>query len=166
MTRLVLVGLPGTGKTTVARALSTVWGVEVLDTDDLLSQAVGLAAPQYLREHGEEQFRRREYEALLEALGSDAVVSTGGGIVTLAEARQALAASRTYWLDCADEEILVRVGEGDRPLLGEDRAGSLARLRAQREPWYREVSRARIDSSGTLDDVVGLILDELTKAKA
>jgi len=166
VTRLVLVGLPGTGKTTVARELADRWGLEAVDTDELVSRDVGRSVAQYLRENGEAQFRRREFEALLDALAGDGVVSTGGGVVSLDEARRALAASRTYWLDCDDEQILERVGDGDRPLLGEDLAGSLVRLRVQREPWYREVSRARIDASGTLDEVVALIMDELARASA
>ncbi len=165
MARLVLVGLPGTGKTTVARELGRLWDVVAMDTDELLSRAVGCAAPEYLRRHGEVEFRRREHEALDEALANTGVVATGGGVVTLEAARRQLESQTTYWLDCADEEILARVGEGDRPLLGEDPAGSLARLRTQREPWYREVSRARIDSSGTLDEVVALILDELERTQ-
>jgi shikimate kinase len=159
----VLVGLPGTGKTTVAQELSRVWGVEAVDTDELVSQAVGLAVPDYLRAFGETQFRQREFEALGTALKTDAVVSTGGGVVTLQEARHALATSVTYWLDCSDEDILVRVSDGDRPLLGEDPAGSLALLRARRAPWYQEVSIARVDSSGTLDEVVARVLDELAR---
>jgi shikimate kinase len=164
--RLVLVGLPGTGKTTVARELAAVWHVRAVDTDDLVSVATGVTVPTYLREHGEEQFRRREYAALVEALETDGVVSTGGGVVTLEAARRALASSMTLWLDCANEDILARVGESDRPLLGEDPAGSLVRLRARREPWYREVSRARIDASGPVAEVVSRIVDELAKATA
>ena len=137
------------------------WGVEVIDTDDALASVLGRTVPDFLREAGEEEFRRREYDVLLEALARDAVVATGGGGVTLPEARASLANARTYWLDCADDEILARVAEGDRPLLGDDPKQALTRLRAQREPWYQEVSRVRIDTSGSLDEVVAQVLSEV-----
>jgi shikimate kinase len=159
--RLVLVGLPGTGKTTVARELASRWDVAAIDTDDALAVAVGRSVPDFLREVGDDEFRQREYEVLLEVLASDAVVATGGGSVTLAPARACLVGEKTYWLDCADEEIVTRVARGDRPLLGDDPKASIARLRAQREPWYREVARVRIDASGSLDEVVNHVLDEV-----
>src|ERR1700722_17454023 len=65
---LVLVGLPGTGKTTLARALAERQHVEALDTDDVLTASVGVSAAQYLRDEGEERFRERELEALRSAL--------------------------------------------------------------------------------------------------
>ncbi len=161
MARLVLVGLPGTGKSTVARELASRWGVGVIDTDDAIASAVGRSVPDFLREAGEDEFRRREYETLLAALATDGVVATGGGSVTLAEARSSLAHATTYWLDCTDELILARVASGDRPLLGDDPKRALARLRTQREPWYRDVARVRIDTSGPLDEVVARVLSEV-----
>lgn len=161
MARLVLVGLPGTGKTTVARELASRWGVAAIDTDDVLAAAVGRSVPDYLREVGEEHFRQREYEALVEALATDAVVATGGGSVTLAQARARLVDERTYWLDCADEKIVARVATGDRPLLGDDPSESIARLRAQRESWYREVATVRIDTSVSLDEVIDQVLERV-----
>lgn len=164
MTRLVLVGLPGTGKSTVAKALAARWGVEAIDTDDVLSLTLGRSAPTFLRDEGEEEFRRRELEVLLKALETEGVVSTGGGAVTLDEARRALRSETTFWLDCADEEILRRVAVGDRPLLEVDPVNALARLRAQRQPWYEEVSQVRIDSSGKLEEVVERVLDQMRRA--
>lgn len=159
MARLVLVGLPGVGKTSVAQALAQRLDCGAIDTDDVIALAVGSTAAQYLRSEGEPAFRQRETEALVAALAADAVVSTGGGIVTTPRARELLGEQLTLWLDCDDETILPRLAEIDRPLLGDDPTGALARLRRERDHWYRDVSRARIDASGTLDEVVQLVIN-------
>ncbi|HEY1761365.1 MAG TPA: shikimate kinase [Acidimicrobiales bacterium] len=161
MARLVLVGLPGAGKTTLAGVLAQHWGCDVVDTDDVLATKVGEPAADYLRQHGEEEFRRRELDALRTALQTDAVIATGAGIVTTAPARALIAKETVVWLDCNDATLTVRVGPGERPLLGEDHAGALARLRSERESWYESVARVRIDASGTPDEVASRILHAL-----
>jgi shikimate kinase len=158
MARLVLVGLPGTGKTTLALALGQRWACEVIDTDDAIALHVGVPAAQYLREAGEPSFRERELEALRGALASDGVVATGAGAVTTPAARDLLEAEFTLWLDCDDETLLTRVGDGERPLLGNDHAAALKELRRRRETWYRECSRVRVDASGSPDEVMNGVI--------
>ncbi|HEV2427152.1 MAG TPA: shikimate kinase, partial [Acidimicrobiales bacterium] len=149
MARVVLVGLPGAGKTSVAREVAARWGCPAVDTDDLL----GAPAATLLREGGEAGFRRAEAAALTSALDLDVVVSTGGGVVTTEVARAALTGQVTVWLDADDDTLLARCADGDRPLLGDDPAGALARLRAEREPLYARVARARVDASGPVAEV-------------
>ncbi|HUY16675.1 MAG TPA: shikimate kinase [Acidimicrobiales bacterium] len=161
MARLVLVGLPGAGKSTLARALADAWSCASIDTDDVVATNVGVPVAQYLREHGEADFRERELEALRESLNTDAVIATGAGVVVTNAARHLLEQAPTLWLDSDDEILLERVGEGERPLLGEDHRQGLATLRGQREAWYRSSARRHVDSSGTIDEVVGRIQKEV-----
>ncbi len=163
MARLVLVGLPGVGKTTLASALAAHWGCDALDTDDVIAESTGMSTARYLREQGEAAFRQREIEALRRALESDAVVATGAGVVTTRAARELLEREVTLWLDCDDETLLSRVREGDRPLLGDDHRHALGVMRTQREAWYRSSARLRVDASGTADEVLGRVLQEIER---
>jgi shikimate kinase len=163
--RLVFVGLPGTGKSTLARALADRWHVEAIDTDDVVATAVGSSAAQFLRDQGEATYRVRELEALRAVLDGhgDVVVATGGGIVCTAPARDVLKEEFTLWLDCDDDVILARLGDFDRPLLAEEPARQLAQLRHERADWYAEVSRLRIETTGLTDDVAAHIAREVDR---
>ena len=165
MARLVLVGLPGAGKTTLADVLAQRWSCEAIDTDDVVANQRGDVAAQYLRANSvKKHFRERELDALRSALVGHAVVATGAGVVTTAPARALIARETTVWLDCDDATLIVRVGPGERPLLGEDHAGALARLRTEREPWYESVARVRVDASGTPEEVARRVLEALGSA--
>jgi shikimate kinase len=133
----------------------------VFDTDDELATTTGVPAAQYLRAHGEAEFREREREVLSHVLTLDAVIATGAGIVTTESARALLERENTIWLDADDDTLLERVGDGDRPLLGDDHRGALANLRAQRATWYAEVARARVDTTGALEDVVERVIEHV-----
>jgi shikimate kinase len=164
--RLVLVGLPGVGKTTVAHALAERWGCEAIDTDDLVSTSVAMSSAQYLRQFGETHFRERELDALRSALVGHAVVATGAGIVTTATAREMISHEFAIWLDADDDTLVERVATSDdRPLLGDDRSEGVRRLRAEREDWYRASSRVRVSAAGSPDEVLERIL-AVTKERA
>jgi shikimate kinase len=144
---VVLVGMMGTGKTTVARVLSERLGRPVLDTDTMIERRTGRTVREIFATDGEAAFRALETEVLVEALASPSpsIIAGAGGVVLSEENRIALKQSgaRVFWL-CADPATLVeRVRSGGhRPLLDGDPAGTLQRMFRDREALSREVADA------------------------
>ncbi|HEX3087112.1 MAG TPA: shikimate kinase [Ilumatobacteraceae bacterium] len=144
---LVLVGLMGSGKTTVARIAAERLGRQVIDSDAVIETATGRTVREIFADDGEDAFRSFETAALLDALASPvpAVIAAAGGVVLREENRQALKDSnaRVVWL-CASPSVLVdRVPSGvHRPLLDDDPAGTLQRMYDTRQALYREVADA------------------------
>ncbi len=157
MARVVLIGLPGSGKSTVAAVVGSQLGVEVCDTDVVIAHRVGSTTADWLRHVGESVFRVAEFEALRDCVRRDAVVATGGGVVESEDARDLLAHEFTVWLDAPDEVLAARTSGGDRPLLGTDHEGTIAVLRARRSPWYEAVATVRVGASGSVEDVASRI---------
>ena len=165
MARLVLVGMPGVGKTTVGRALAAELGCDAIDLDDLVSDAVGESAADFIRENGEAPFRRAEAAALRVALLTDAVVSCGGGVVTDEESRDLLReADLVVWLTAPLSTLSERVRNGDRPLLGDDVDAHLKELMTERAPSYEAVASQSVNADRPLRDVVEEIIAHVRKS--
>lgn len=162
---LVLVGLMGSGKSTVARRLARNLGLVLVDLDARVEQCAGCTIATLFAQQGEAAFRDLESQMLTEALASavPSVVATGGGVVVRPGNRDALTRSsrgRVVWLDAAPEVLATRVTgtAATRPLLADDPTAALTRLDAERRAWYDEVADLRIDTAGrSLDDVVDTV---------
>ena len=146
---IALVGLSGTGKSTVAPLLARRRGLVAVDVDRTVEQAAGTTVASLFDELGEDAFRDLEARVLGDALdGSPAVIATGGGAVIRAENRERLGRrATTVWLR-ADVEVLVerlRRSRERRPLLAGDAATALRRIAGEREPLYREVADLVVD---------------------
>ncbi|KKB99484.1 shikimate kinase [Mycobacterium nebraskense] len=148
--KAVLVGLPGSGKSTIGRRLAKALGVGFLDTDAAIEQQTGRSIADIFATDGEQEFRRIEEDAVRAALADhDGVVSLGGGAVTSPGVCEALAGHTVIYLEISASEGVRRTGgSAVRPLLaGADRAEKFKALMAKRVPLYRRVSTIRVDTS-------------------
>jgi shikimate kinase len=148
--KAVLVGLPGSGKSTIGRRLSKALGVSLLDTDAMIEQRTGRDIADIFATDGETEFRRIEEEVVRAALAEhDGVVSLGGGAVTSPGVCAALAGHTVIYLEIGAAEGVRRTGGATvRPLLaGPDRAEKFRSLMAQRVPLYRRVATIKVDTN-------------------
>lgn len=157
---LVLVGLMGSGKSTVGAEVAERLGRRFVDLDDEVAVREGRTVRELLREDGGATFRAAEAAALAEVLAAPEalVLATGGGAVLDAGSRRVLAGSPVVvWLQAPTEVLVSRVardGASDRPLLDDGPAVVLDRLADERSPLYAEVADVRVDSSP--DDPAGV----------
>lgn len=148
--RAVLVGLPGSGKSTIGRRLAKALGVGMLDTDAAIEERTGRRIADIFATDGEPEFRRIEEQVVRDALaGHDGVLSLGGGAITSPGVRDALAGQTVVYLEISVTEGLRRTGGSTvRPLLaGPDRDAKYRALSAQRAPLYRRLATVRVDTS-------------------
>ncbi|HEV2474789.1 MAG TPA: 3-dehydroquinate synthase [Chthonomonadales bacterium] len=162
MQRLFLVGLSGSGKTTVGREAARLLGWEYVDTDELLAARSGMAVGQALVEYGEARFRELETEALAKASEQERVVIATGGGAVIAEANRGLMQQRgllvylrapvaTAW-ERVQEQMRSGGAEAARPLLaGGDGLQRLQALFDARRQWY-EAAPVQIETGEVLPD--------------
>jgi shikimate kinase len=148
--KAVLVGLPGSGKSTIGRRLARAMDLTLLDTDAAIEETTGRTIADIFATDGEKEFRRIEEDVIRAALQShDGVLSLGGGAVTTPGVREALAGHTVVYLEISAAEGVRRTGGSTvRPLLaGGDRAEKFRRLMAERVPLYRRVATIRVNTN-------------------
>jgi len=154
---IVLVGMPGSGKTTVGRLVAERLGRSFIDTDELIERRTGRTPPQLIVEQGEAAFRALERDAVTEACAVEgAVIASGGGAVLDPLNRWAFKEhGLRVRLDAPVDVLAARLWATpvSRPLLGDRLSEGLARTAAERESVYRAVD-VTVDSYAALGDVV------------
>jgi shikimate kinase len=162
MTRIVLIGAPGSGKSTVGHALAAHLQWPFIDTDELIELKANKKITDIFVVDGEEIFRAMEFETLKEVLQeSSAVISLGGGAPISPQAQDELrkSASTIIFLDVSLATAAPRVGfNRDRPLLlGNPRAQWQA-LSDKRRPIYEDLAThaVKVDDMN-VDEIVAVI---------
>lgn len=158
MENIILIGMPGCGKTTIGRLLARKTGKQFVDADDALEARVGRKITDIIPAEGEAAFRTMETDTLAE-LGkqSGLVIATGGGCVTQERNYPLLHQNGTIlWLT----RDLSKLPTEGRPL---SQAGKLQEMFANRQPMYARFADAAIQNDGTVDDTLAQINAALAK---
>lgn len=160
----VLVGPPGSGKTTVGRALAERLGLDLHDTDLAIEAATGRSIPDIFIEDGEPVFRDLERAEVARALSTTTgVLALGGGAVMDPTTRSALDGHTVVFLDVGIADASKRIGfDQSRPLLAVNPRASWVALMKQRRPVYEGVATHVVDTAGrtpedVAEQIVGLI---------
>lgn len=160
MENIILIGMPGCGKSTIGKLLSQMTGRKCIDSDEMIVQLAGKTIPEIFSQDGETHFRHLESQ-VLESLGkqSGLIICTGGGCVTQNKNYPMLHQNGTiFWLQ-RDLSLLSTDG---RPL---SQKGDLLQMHLQREPMYMRFSDFSIDNNGSVLEVASMILEKLEEEK-
>jgi 5-deoxy-5-amino-3-dehydroquinate synthase len=162
---IVLVGLMGTGKSTVGALVAERLGRLLLDSDAMVEARTGRTVREIWLSDGEPAYRVLETDALREALAAPApvVIAAAGGVV-LSEANRLMlrdSGAEVVWLQAAPDELVERVAaQGHRPLLDDDPLGTLRSMEVARRQWYDEVATSTLVTSGrSPDELAAAIYD-------
>lgn len=154
MQNIVIIGMPGSGKTAVSTMLAEKLGRKIFDTDTMVAEKAGVTIPEIFAAQGEAGFRRLETEATAEVGKlSGNIISTGGGVVTVAENYELLHQNGVIvWIE-RDTNKLARDG---RPI---SLSSDLNELYAARLPLYDRFADIKADNNGDINDTVNAIME-------
>ena len=163
---IVLVGMPGSGKSAVGRRLATRLDLAFVDADEEIESAAGKPIMDIFKDHGEAYFREGERKVIARLLGSGPqVLATGGGALLAAETRDNIRRSGiSIWLK-AELPVLMRrvLKRNTRPLLEKDPEGVMRQLMEARYPIYATADITVESRDLPHETVVGEIVEALTK---
>lgn len=164
-----LVGLPGSGKTTVGRQLARRLQLPFVDSDHVIEQRIGCSIRDYFEREGEESFRDVEQTVLDELTHSGScVLSTGGGaVIRAANRRHMRQRGKVVYLNSSPDELIRRLRhDASRPLLQVgDPLARLRELHATRDPLYRESAHFVIETGRpSVATLVNMIVMQLELA--
>jgi shikimate kinase len=164
---IALVGMPGSGKSSIGRRLAPRLGLPFVDADAEIEAAADMSIPDMFAKHGEAYFRAGEARVIARLLDEGpSVIATGGGALLNAGTRSLIRERAvSVWLKAEIPILMRRVRrKSDRPLLqGENPEEKLKELLAQREPIYAQADIIITSREGPHDSVVDSIMESLER---
>lgn len=167
VSKIILVGMMGAGKTTIGKLLSNKLNYNFIDLDKIIEEKSGVKINTIFEIEGESGFRDRELQALRHSLEKDQVIiSTGGGIVTYEKSRTQLIKNNALiiYLKANLQTLCNRLkNDNSRPILNvADKEQVIERLLEEREPYYYDLADMDVDTSHMKSiDVVKFIIKKM-----
>lgn len=164
---IVLIGMRGSGKTTVARILAQKLNKNYIETDGLVVKKRGLGIPEIVKQYGWNKIRELENEVIKDTTTEDnVIISTGGGVVVKEENIALLKKNgKIFWLTCGVATLVKRVGnDPKRPSLTDKKTPleEIEEVLKQREKLYQQAADVIIDTENTTpENVVSKIMENL-----
>lgn len=159
---IVVIGAPGSGKSTIGPLLAEALGTRFVDVDAAIEADEAMTIADIFVTHGEPHFRQLEKTATAVALDDGGVIALGGGAIMNADTRAALKGHDVVWLDCSISTATKRIGmDTARPLLLGNVRGQLIRLLNVRVPLYRDAATITVKTD---DRKPADIVDEILQA--
>lgn len=163
---IFLVGMPGSGKSTIGRQLAEQLHFSFIDLDEEIEKNVGATVQEIFRKYGEDHFRELERQALLNVVkgNTGAVISTGGGTPCFFDNLTVIKSNGiSIFIDTSPAELLKRLSTAEqnkRPTLsdGKELSVTLNKLREERLPFY-ESADIHWDGRQNVDDLIVAIKD-------
>ena len=156
---IVLVGAPGSGKTTVGAVLADRLGLPFRDVDAVIAERVGKPVAEIFADDGESVFRAFEEATTAELLALPGILALGGGAVLSPSTRASLRGHRVIWLRVGLSAAVKRIGlDTARPLLLGNVRGRLLSLLNERATLYAEVATETIDTDNLAPDAVAELI--------
>lgn len=163
MTAIVVLGLMGAGKSTLARALGERLGRPVRDSDEDIERDEGRTAAEIAGSDGQEALHVIEARVLIDALGDPGVVVAGAAsVVDREETRAALVAPFVVWVDAPVEVLVERFeSRSHRPRYEQDIGHMLRGQLERRGPWLEQLSDLRVDATQHVSELVDQVVAAL-----
>ena len=161
--KICLIGMPGSGKTTLGKEIARVFDYEFIDMDSLIKKETGLKISQIFSNKGEEYFRSIETSILEKIILNDKklIISTGGGIVL--KNQKILKKTYNIYLECNINTLVKRLNSSkERPLIGDNIVQNVNQLLIEREILYKTISNAIVDSNKTKKNIINQIQEIIT----
>ena len=159
---IVLIGMMGAGKSSVACCLQERTGLALLDTDEIVASKFGIPIPEIFAKHGEKKFREAEIEALRALAGpKQTIIVTGGGIVLRQENVEILRRMGVIvWLDGNKETLFARASrQRNRPLLQtRNPRRAFSQIFDARRSLYADIADVRVNTSMLTDEEVAVAI--------